>query len=50
MRPSTLAEPVTPAFLGLWIGVCATSNGRPTATIAQVERFEYLPVGTPWCP
>jgi len=34
----------TGGFLGLWIGVYATSNGRPTATIAQVERFEYLPV------
>jgi len=34
----------TGGFLGLWIGLYATSNGRPTATIAQVERFEYLPV------
>jgi len=33
----------TGGFLGLWIGVYATSNGRPTATIAHVERFEYLP-------
>jgi alpha-N-arabinofuranosidase len=33
----------TGGFLGLWIGVYATSNGRPTTTIAHVERFEYLP-------
>jgi alpha-N-arabinofuranosidase len=34
----------TGGFLGLWIGVYATSNGRPTTTLAHVERFEYLPV------
>ena len=33
----------TGGFLGLWIGAYATSNGRPTATVAHVERFEYLP-------
>lgn len=35
----------TGGFLGLWIGVYATSNGRPTTTTAHVERFEYLRVG-----
>ncbi|MGV8967172.1 MAG: family 43 glycosylhydrolase [Cellulomonas sp.] len=43
----TLDSVATGGFLGLWIGVFATSNGRPTATIAHVERFEYLPCGTP---
>jgi len=33
----------TGGFLGLWIGVYATSNGRPTDTVAHVEGFEYLP-------
>ena len=33
----------TGGFLGLWIGVYATSNGRPSATIVQVERLEYVP-------
>ncbi|WP_265521739.1 glycoside hydrolase family 43 protein [Oerskovia flava] len=31
-------------FLGLWIGVFATSNGRPTSSTARVESFEYVPV------
>ncbi|RYV52141.1 glycoside hydrolase family 43 protein [Pengzhenrongella frigida] len=39
----TLDSGATGGFLGLWIGVYATSNGRPTATIAQVQRFEYVP-------
>ncbi|QTE30131.1 glycoside hydrolase family 43 protein [Pengzhenrongella sicca] len=34
----------TGGFLGLWIGVYATSNGRPTQTIAHVDSVEYLPV------
>src|SRR6478752_7604671 len=33
----------TGGFLGLWIGAYATSNGRATATVAHVERFEYVP-------
>ncbi len=33
----------TGGFLGLWIGVYATSNGRPTDSTVGVERFEYLP-------
>ena len=40
----TLDSVATGGFLGLWLGVYATSNGRPTATTAHVERFEYLPV------
>jgi alpha-N-arabinofuranosidase len=28
-------------FIGLWIGVYATSNGNPTETVVQVDRFEY---------
>ncbi len=40
----TLDSVTTGGFLGLWLGVYATSNGRPTATTAHVERFEYLPV------
>lgn len=30
-------------FLGLWIGVLATSNGVPSASTATVERFVYEP-------
>ena len=33
----------TGGFLGLWLGVYATSNGRPTTSTVEVERFEYLP-------
>ncbi|CAN5383229.1 glycoside hydrolase family 43 protein [soil metagenome] len=39
----TLDSVATGGFLGLWIGVYATSNGRPTTTVAQVETFEYVP-------
>ena len=38
----TLDSVATGGFLGLWIGVHATSNGAPTGTVAHVERFEYL--------
>ncbi|MET0787995.1 MAG: glycoside hydrolase family 43 protein [Cellulomonas sp.] len=41
---SALDSVATGGFLGLWIGLYATSNGRPTDTVVQVERFEYLPV------
>ena len=34
----------TGGFLGLWIGVYATSNGHPTTTIAHVRGFEYTPL------
>jgi xylan 1,4-beta-xylosidase len=40
----TLDSVATGGFLGLWIGVYATSNGRPTTTVAHVELFEYVPV------
>ncbi|MFI2754927.1 family 43 glycosylhydrolase [Cellulomonas sp. P22] len=40
----TLDSVATGGFLGLWIGVYATSNGRPTTTTAHFERFEYVPV------
>jgi alpha-N-arabinofuranosidase len=33
----------TGGFLGLWIGVFATSNGRPTTTVVHVDRFDYVP-------
>ncbi|MBC7290645.1 MAG: family 43 glycosylhydrolase [Actinotalea sp.] len=33
----------TGGFLGLWIGVHATSHGRPSTATARVERVEYLP-------
>jgi len=41
----TLDSVAAGGFLGLWVGVYATSNGRPTATTAHVELFEYVPVG-----
>lgn len=43
----TLDSVSTGGFLGLWIGVYATSNGRPTTTTAHLERFEYLPRTAP---
>ena len=41
----TLDSVATGGFLGLWVGVYATSNGRPTTTVVDVERVEYLPLG-----
>lgn len=35
----------TGGFLGLWLGVFATSNGRPTARVVEVVGVEYEPVG-----
>lgn len=35
----------TGGFLGLWLGVYATSAGRPTSSVLRVERVEYVPVG-----
>ena len=43
----TLDSVATGGFLGLWIGAYATSNGRPTTTVARVEAFEYVPA-TGW--
>ncbi|MGV8978544.1 MAG: glycoside hydrolase family 43 protein [Cellulomonas sp.] len=43
----TLDSVATGGFLGLWIGVYATSNGCPTTTVAHVDAFEYLPVPFP---
>ncbi|MCL3861229.1 glycoside hydrolase family 43 protein [Actinotalea sp. K2] len=40
----TLDSVATGGFLGLWVGVYGTSNGRPTSTVVQVHRLEYLPV------
>jgi xylan 1,4-beta-xylosidase len=42
----TLDSVAAGGFLGLWIGVYATSNGRLTTTVAQVETFEYVPAGS----
>lgn len=41
----TLDSVATGGFLGLWLGVYATSNGRPTSSVVHVDRFEYVPVG-----
>jgi alpha-N-arabinofuranosidase len=38
----TLDTVATGGFLGLWIGVYGTSNGRPTSTVTHVQRVEYL--------
>ncbi len=43
----TLDSVATGGFLGLWIGVYATSNGRPTTTVAHVPSFEYAPSSAP---
>ncbi len=37
----TLDSVATGGFIGLWFGVYATSNGAPTTTEVDVERFEY---------
>jgi alpha-N-arabinofuranosidase len=34
----------TGGFLGLWLGVCATSAGRPPAGELGIVRFAYAPV------
>jgi xylan 1,4-beta-xylosidase len=31
------------AFVGVWLGLYATSNGRPTSNRARVDWFEYRP-------
>ena len=41
----TLDSAAAGGFLGLWLGVHATSEGRPTASVVRVERFAYEPVG-----
>lgn len=35
----------TGGFLGLWAGVHASSNGRPTRSVARVRSVTYLPAG-----
>lgn len=40
---TTLDSVSAGGFLGLWLGVYATSNGRPTTSVVQVERFAYDP-------
>ena len=40
----TLDSVATGGFLGLWLGVYATSNGRQTDTVAHVEHVEYVPL------
>lgn len=37
----TLDSVTTGGFLGLWFGVYATSNGRPTETKVDLQRFAY---------
>lgn len=39
----TMESMTVGGFVGLWVGVFATSNGAPTGTVAHVERFEYVP-------
>lgn len=41
----TLDTVATGGFLGLWFGVHATSEGRATTSVVELERFEYDPVG-----
>ena len=40
----TLDSAAAGGFLGLWLGVHATSEGRPSASVVRVERFVYEPV------
>ena len=39
----TLDSAATGGFLGLWLGVHATSEGRPSTSVVRVERFVYEP-------
>ena len=39
----TLDSTVTGGFTGVWVGIYATSNGRPTSTEVSFGPFEYLP-------
>jgi alpha-N-arabinofuranosidase len=41
----TLDSAAAGGFLGLWLGVHATSEGQPTTSVVRVERFAYEPVG-----
>lgn len=41
---TTLDSESAGGFLGLWLGVVATSNGRPTRSVTEVLGFEYSPV------
>lgn len=34
----------TGGFLGLWLGIFATSNGRPTSSTLTLRRFDYTPL------
>lgn len=38
-----LDSTVAGGFLGVWLGLVATSNGRPTTSSAVVEWFDYRP-------
>lgn len=40
----TLDSVATGGFLGLWLGVYATSNGRPSDTVIAVEDVVYRPL------
>ena len=42
----TLDSVATGGFLGLWLGVYATSNGVPTATVIGVRDATYRPIET----
>jgi alpha-N-arabinofuranosidase len=40
----TLDSVATGGFLGLWLGVFATSDGTPSSSAVTVERFTYAPL------
>ncbi|MFY1674555.1 glycoside hydrolase family 43 protein [Plantactinospora sp. WMMB334] len=40
---TTLDSTATGGFTGVWLGVYATSNGRPTSTRVRVEHLSYEP-------
>jgi alpha-N-arabinofuranosidase len=39
----TLDSVAAGGFLGVWLGLIATSDGAPSATVVTVDRFEYEP-------
>jgi xylan 1,4-beta-xylosidase len=42
--PCALDSVSTGGFLGVWLGVHASSGGRPTTSVVAVERLEYRPL------
>ncbi len=40
-----LSSAVAGGFTGAYVGMYASSNGRPSSNVAAFDWFEYLPLG-----